>query len=136
MYPAELTVASDGKAGTAQGSRMGVYLKEDSQQYNSRPVYQLDKGGQYLFYNDYGYWMIGSKASGSTGGITTVQQGLLTPPGTGWKYWNKGWNKDPQLTVSSKLGAVANLDLKPVNLYLYSRCLLIRALIRLSLIHI
>ena len=75
MYPAELTVSSDGPAGTAQSSKLGVFLKEDSQQYNNRPVYQMDRGGEYLFYNDKGSWMIWSKASGSTGGIMTVQQG-------------------------------------------------------------
>ena len=102
MYPAELTVSSDGPAGTAQSSKLGVYLKEDSQQYNNRPVYQKDGGGEYLFYNDKGSWMIGPTASGSNGGITTVQQGLLTPPTTGWVYWDDGWNEDPQLTVSGE----------------------------------
>ena len=86
MYPAELTVSSDGPAGTAQSSKLGVFLKEDSQQYNNRPVYQLDRGGQYLYYDDTGNWLIGPTAGGSNGGITTVQQGLLTPPATGWKY--------------------------------------------------
>ena len=103
MYPAELTVASDGPAGTAQGGRMGVYLKEDSRQYNNRPVYQLDRGGQYLYYDDNGYWLIGPTAGGSNGGIHTVQQGLLAPPTTGWKYSDEvGWNEDPQLTVSGE----------------------------------
>ena len=104
MYPAELTVSSDGPAGTAQSSKLGVYLKEDSQQYNNRPVYQKDGGGEYLFYNDKGSWMIGPTASGSKGWITTVQQGLLTPPATGWKYYSSasGWEEDPQLTVSGE----------------------------------
>ena len=46
--------------------------------------------------------MIGPTASGSNGGITTVQQGLLTPPATGWKYYSSasGWEEDPQLTVT------------------------------------
>ena len=100
VYPAELTVSSDGPAGTAQGSRMGVYLKEDSQQYNNRPVYQKDGGGEYLFYNDKGSWMIGPTASGSNGGITTVQQGLLAPPATGWEYFDIDFREDPHLTVT------------------------------------
>ena len=105
MYPAALTVSSGEPAGTAQGSRMGVYLKGDSQQYNNRPVYQLDRGGEYLFYNDNGKWMIGPSANGTSGWITTVQLGLLTPPAKGWRYFdteNGQWKEDPQLTVSGE----------------------------------
>ena len=79
VYPAELTVSSDGPAGTAQSSNLGVFLKEDSQLCNNRPVYQLDRGGQYLYYDDSGYWLIGPTAGGSNGGIATVLQGLLAP---------------------------------------------------------
>ena len=105
MYPAELTVASDGPAGTAHPSRMGVYLKEESQQYNNRHVYRQDGGGQYLYYDDLGYWSIGTTLGGAIG-IESLQRGLLTPPATGWKYASPGgWYEDPQLTVteSSKL---------------------------------
>ena len=105
MYPAVLTVASDGPAGTVQGSRMGVYEKEDSQQYNNRPVYQQDGGGDYLYYDDLGYWSIGPTLGGAIG-ISSLQTGLLTPPATGWRYVDTGgWTEDPQLTVteSSKL---------------------------------
>ena len=118
MYPAELTVSSDGPAGTAQSSKLGVYLKEDSQQYNNRPVYQKDGGGEYLFYNDKGSWMIGPTASGSNGGIATVQPGLLTPPTTGWVYWDDGWNEDPQLTVSGETITMIGVS----NKTLFTRC--------------
>ena len=100
MYPAALIVSSNGPAGHGQSSKMGVYLKQDSQQSNSRPVYKLERGGQYLYYDDFGYWKIGPTAGGSSGGISTLQKGLLMPPATGWKYWLLfGWNEDPQLTV-------------------------------------
>ena len=103
MYPDELTVASGGPAGTAQSDLMGVFLKEDSQQYNNRPVYRLDGGGQYLYYIDAGYWVIGTTLGGAVG-IATLQKGLLTPPATGWKYYSSasGWEEDPQLTVSGE----------------------------------
>ena len=104
MYPAVLTVASDGPAGTAVSPYMGVYLKYDSQQYNNRPVYQKDGGGLYLHYNDGGEWVIGPTLGGAIG-IYTLQEGLLTPPAIGWQYFDNGWKEDPQLTVteSSKL---------------------------------
>ena len=89
-------MSTDGPAGTAVSSLLGLY--NYSHQYNSRPVYQLDKGGQYLFYNDGGYWMIGSEASGFSGSISTELRGLLTPPFTGWQYFDNGkWNKDPRM---------------------------------------
>ena len=99
MYPAVLTVASDGPAGNAGWG--GVFLKEDSQQYNNRPVYQRDGGGQYLYYDDLGYWSIGTTLGGAIG-IGTLQRGLLTPPATGWRYYSSssGWTEDPQLTVT------------------------------------
>ena len=102
MYPAALTVASDGPAGTLVAAAMGVFLKRDRQQYNNRPVYQLDRGGVYLFYEDNGFWMIGPTVGGSNRGIITVRRGLLTPPATGWKYSDNGWKEDPQLTVSGE----------------------------------
>ena len=67
MYPAVLTVASDGPAGTAHPSKMGVFLKEDSQQYNNRPVFQKDGGGEYLYYSDGGDWVIGPTLGGAIG---------------------------------------------------------------------
>ena len=80
---------------------MGVYKKEDSQEYNNRPVYQLDRGGQYLYYDDYGYWIIGPQANGSNGGIATTNQGLLVPPSTGWSYVDHNGTlvEDPHLKV-------------------------------------
>ena len=102
VYPAELTVASDGPAATFQWDRMGVFLKEDSRQYNNRPIYQKDGGGEYLHYNDLGYWSIGPTLGGAKG-ISSLQTGLLTPPVTGWRYSDNGWKEDLQLTVSGVL---------------------------------
>ena len=102
MYPAAYAVASGGIAGTNQSSYMGVYLKEESRQFNNRPVYQLDRGGHYLWYYDNGYWVLGTPLGGGVG-IATLQKGLLTPPATGWRYWDYGqWKEDPQLTVSGE----------------------------------
>ena len=101
-YPVDLKVSSSGPAGTDNSDRMGVYLYDDSQLYNNRPVYQLDRGEEYLYYNDGGYWAIGPTVGGVLFGIATLQQGLLTPPSTGWRYAdeNDQWKNDPQLTVS------------------------------------
>ena len=102
MYPDELTVASDGPAGTAQDDRMGVYLNDTSQQHNNRPVYLLDRGGWVMYYEDGGHWVIGPTVGGGAG-IATLQEGLLTPPATGWRYADDGqWKEDPQLTVSGE----------------------------------
>ena len=81
---------------------MGVYLNDTSQQHNNRPVYILDRGGQFMYYNDEGRWVMGSMVGGGGGvGISTLQTGLLTPPATGWRYWDDGqWKEDTQLTVS------------------------------------
>ena len=97
-------MSSDGPAGTVKSSKMGIYKKEAGQEYNNRPVYLLDTGGQFLFYSDVGYWTIGPQASGISGGILTMKSGLLTPPSTGWKYSdNDGWKDDPQLKVSGEM---------------------------------
>ena len=82
---------------------MGVYLNETSQQHNNRPVYLLDRGGQFLYYDDNGYWVIGPTVGGGAG-ISTLQTGLLTPPATGWRYVDEDgqWKEDPQLTVSGE----------------------------------
>ena len=103
MYPTVLTVSCDGSAGTVQSTISGIYKKEDSKEYNNRPVYQLDRGGKFLFYNDNGHWMIGSQASGTSGGISTMKEGLLTPPSTGWKYSDNVWKEDLQLRVSGEM---------------------------------
>ena len=103
MYPAVLTVSSDGPAGTVQSSRMGIYKKEVNKEYNNRPVYQLDRGGQFLFSDDVGKWMIGPQAGGSTGGVATVKCGVITPPAAGWKYLDNGWKEDLQLRVSGEI---------------------------------
>ena len=104
MYPAALNISSNGTAGTAQSSRLGVYLKNNSQQYNNRPVYQLDRGGEYLWYDDDGTWGFGSTLGGDVG-IYAPQKGILTPPATGWRYYDSETDEfieDPQLTVSGE----------------------------------
>ena len=98
-------VSSAGPAGTDQDVKMGVYLNDTSQQHNNRPVYILDRGREFLFYDDNGYWVIGLTATvgGELSSISTLQTGLLTPPVTGWRYWDGGeWKEDPQLTVSGE----------------------------------
>ena len=100
-YPVDLKVSSSGPAGTDNSDRMGVYLYDDSQLYNNRPVYQLERGGAYLYYNESEYWVIGPTLLGGKIAIATLQKGLLTPPSTGWQYIRDGqWKNDPQLTVS------------------------------------
>ena len=104
MYPAELTVGWSEAPPAGSALIRGVYLKDDSQQYNNRPVYQKDLQF-YLHYSDYGEWVIGQQLGGARV-IAAIQRGLLTPPATGWQYSATGGMKeDPQLTVteSSKL---------------------------------
>ena len=96
-------MSSDGPAGTIQSSRMGIYKLEAGQEYNNRPVYQLDRGGQFLFYNDVGRWTIGSQASGRGGWVATVKCGVLTHPAAGWIYYDNGWKEDLQLRVSGEI---------------------------------
>ena len=104
MYPTVLTVSSDGPEGTVQSTISGIYKKEDSKEHNNRPVYQLDRGGQFLFYTEGGKWMIGPDSSRTTGNVCTVESGLPTPPINGWKCWNRdnGWREDPQLKLSGE----------------------------------
>ena len=96
-------MSSDGPAGTVHSTRMGIYKMEANKEYNNRPVYQLDRGGQFLFYSDGGHWMIGPQASGTSGFIHTMKKGLLTPISTGSKYYDNGRKEDPQLKVSAVL---------------------------------
>ena len=95
-------MASDGPAAVENYESIGVYLKDDSQLVNYRPVYVLDslqRSGQFLFYNDLGLWTMGPTIGGSPA-IVSIQQGLLTPPATGWEYFDFDFKEDPYLTVT------------------------------------
>ena len=95
-------MASDGPAGGEKNESMGVYLKDDSQLYNYRPVYILDslqRSGQFLYYNDDGFWTMAPTIGGGVA-IVSIQQGLLTPPATGWEYFDFDFKEDPYLTVT------------------------------------
>ena len=84
QYPDAYAVSSAGPAGTKQSSLMGVYLKEDSQLHNNKPVYQLDRGGLFLHYKaSLGYWVIGPTLGGGVGIVFVV-----TPPTTGGLYYH------------------------------------------------
>ena len=81
---------------------MGVYLKT-TQLNAAKPVYELDRGGPFLYY-DGSYWVIGNI-------IITELPGLTSPPGTGWIYeYNGGWYLDNQLTVSGETIVSINVD--------------------------
>ena len=90
-------MSSDGPAATIQDVKMGVFLKEERQQYNNRPVYQKVSGGQYFYYRDSGYWGMGSTLGGGVGIVF-----VATPPSTGAEYVDGEWKYDPQLTVSGE----------------------------------
>ena len=105
QFPAAYLVSSAGPAGTVHSSRMGVYLKEDNLTSNNRPVYQLDTGGVYLYNYDSRYWLIGAVSGAQCCGrsyMGNLQGSSLTPPSTGWDYFNIPFSVEPdnQLTVA------------------------------------
>ena len=95
-YPAALVISS-GSPGlwtvSPWHSSMGIYLKEENLHYNNKPVYQLDRGGEFLYYSDSGYWMIGNSINATT----------IIPPSTGWSYFNGTDYLDMQVTLSGEI---------------------------------
>ena len=95
-YPAALAMSS-GSPGlwtvSPWFSSMGIYMKEDNLHYNNKPVYQLDRGGEFLYYSDTRYWMIGNSINATT----------IIPPSTGWSYFNGTDYLDMQVTLSCLL---------------------------------
>ena len=80
---------------------MGDYTRQlANHNYNHRPTYKQVEGNAFFFYNDLGYWMIGSVPRGKRGWISTVKPGLLRIPQEGWRYSYNGFHDDPLLTVS------------------------------------
>ena len=70
MYPSAVSVS-----GNVPSRLLGVYLRNTSQQHNSRPVYQLTPSGPFLYHDD-GEWAVGP----AVGGIKTMDpEGLLAP---------------------------------------------------------
>ena len=97
-------MSSNGATGLYQpySGLMGVYLKT-TQLNAAKPVYMLDRGGQFLYYDGL-YWNIGNI-------ISTELPGLTSPPGTGWIYeYNGGWYLDNQLTVLGETIVSINVD--------------------------
>ena len=95
-YPAALAMSS-GSPGlwtvSPWHSSMGIYLKEDNLHYNNKPVYQLDRGGEFLYYSDIGYWMIGNSINATT----------IIPPSTEWFYFNGTDYLNINVTVSGEI---------------------------------
>ena len=81
---------------------MGEYRRRlADQDYNKRPTYKSVEGDEFVFYSDYGQWMIGSVPNGTRGGIKTVKSGLLHIPEKGWEYFGRvKIQEDNSLTVS------------------------------------
>ena len=86
---------------------MGDYNLVNTKTAKLRKVYKKSDRDYYIFYHrkfyhddnvavkifiisDCGSWLVGvgSHIAGSLGWIGIEKQGLLTPPRTGWEYWD------------------------------------------------
>merc|ERR1712209_109905 len=67
----------------------------------TRPVWKQTPGDQWLFFSDFGHWIVGKDPSGNLGGLGSSEQGLDLVPAQGWKFFTvaKEWKYDAAISV-------------------------------------
>jgi len=129
-----LTVSSTGPAATAQHSSMGIYFLTDKT-LNNFPVYEKEGGGQFMYVNKGGFWVICReleptflpcsimhasfrRPTPSFKEVTTITEWLYNTNNPNGRH--NGWKYDIQLTVTRTGGT----EKTPVNggWSLWGRC--------------
>jgi len=100
-YPKTLAIRLSGEASKVQGGRAGVFIQTNKTRHQ-RPVWKQQPGSQWLFFSDFGHWIVGADPAGNLGGLGTSQQGLHLVPAQGWKFFTKAkqWINDPETSVT------------------------------------
>jgi len=101
-YPKTLAIYLSDEATKVQGGRAGVFIQTNKTR-NHRPVWKQEPGGQWLFFSDFGHWIVGGDPVGNLGGLGSSQQGLDLVPAKGWKFFTKAkqWIYDPEISVTN-----------------------------------
>jgi len=93
-----------------QDNRMGKYNLQDVDEHwvNSRPVFKQEGKERYMYHDNSGYWLIGSKESmlvGEASGWMSVVDTALRPDLVegGWQVWaaDNNWVAAPKIRVVS-----------------------------------
>jgi len=101
-YPKTLAIYLSGEASKVQGGRAGVFIQTNKTRHD-RPVWKQEPGNkQWLFFSDFGHWMVGGDPASNIGGLGSSQQGLDVVPAKGWKFFTKAkqWIDDPTISVT------------------------------------
>ena len=117
-YPDMIEIRSTGPAAEMHPNQMGDYKLDNTKTAQLRKVYKKTDRDYYIFYsgNFYyddnvgvimfiisgtGHWTVGYDITGDGGWLSSEEQGLLTPPRTGWTYsdGNGGWASDDTLQL-------------------------------------
>ena len=70
--------------------------------YNNYPVYRKEEGGQVIFVDDRGEWVIFCEVGSKRSLRNRKEQNRDVPPFLGWQYWDNDaqkWNEDEELWV-------------------------------------
>merc|ERR1712012_1070835 len=99
-YPNTLAIHLSAEASKVQGGRGGVFQQTNTTRHH-RPVWKQTPGDQWLFFSDFGHWIVGKDPSGNLGGLGSAEQGLDLVPAQGWKFFTmaKEWKYDATITV-------------------------------------
>jgi len=100
-YPKTLAIYLSGEASKVQGGRAGLFIQTNTTRHH-RPVWKQEPGSQWLFFSDFGHWIVGGDPAGNLGGLGSSQQGLDLVPAQGWKFFTKAkeWKSDPAISVT------------------------------------
>merc|ERR1712107_944740 len=99
-YPNTLAIHLSAEASKVQGGRGGVFQQTNTTRHH-RPVWKQTPGDQWLFFSDFGHWIVGKDPSGNLGGLGSSEQGLDLVPAQGWKFFTvaKEWKYDAAISV-------------------------------------
>ena len=100
-FPLLLGVSLPGEAGKVQFQRAGVYTRTRLTRHH-RPVWRQQLGSQWIFFSDYGNWVIGLDPKSNIGGLGSIKRGLDLVPKNGWQFYTKArkWQADSSIIVT------------------------------------
>jgi len=78
-YPKTLAIYLSSEASKVQRGRAGLFIQTNTTRHH-RPVWKQEPGNQWLFFSDFGHWIVGGDPAGNLGGLGSSQQGLHLVP--------------------------------------------------------
>ena len=67
-----------------------------------RPIWRQELGSQWIFFSDYGNWVVGLDPKSNVGGVGSIKRGLDLVPKNGWQFYTKTkkWQADTSIIVT------------------------------------